>query len=59
MLYWDKGNLNTRGKALKKGRLPFKEFANFTNSRSFREELGYLTERNLVAGVFEAELVDA
>ena len=59
MLYRDEGNLNTRGKALKKGRLRFFVIREVRVFAKFSRELGNLRERNLMmAGVFEAELVD-
>ena len=59
MLYRDEGNLNTRGKALKKGRLRFFVIREVREFAKFSRELGSLRERNLMkASVLEAELVD-
>ena len=59
MLCWDEGNLNTRGKALKKGRLRFFVIREVREFAKFSRELGNLRGRNLMkAGVLEAELVD-
>jgi hypothetical protein len=54
MLYRDEGNLNTRGKALKKGRLRFFVIREVREFAKFSRELGSL----MMAGVLEAELVD-
>ena len=59
MLYRDEGNLNTRRKPLKKGRLRFLVIREVREFAKFSRELGNLRERNLMkAGVLEAELVD-
>ena len=59
MLCRDEGNLNTRRKPLKKGRLRFLVIREVREFAKFSRELGSLRERNLMkAGVLEAELVD-